>query len=563
MNVAALVRRRSTWSALASSATRVAFVLVIAYLVLMPLYRLQSLAFSDGASGYRVAFGASRLAETIRTTVTLAFGSLAIALIAGTGLAWAATRLPRRLRWMRVLPVLPIVVPSVAGIIGWTFLLSPGPGYINALLRRLPWWSGLQQGPVDVYSVTWIVIITGIGLTAFVYIFVAAGLGNLNAELIEAAHVSGSSTTGVFFRVVLPLLRPVLVQGGSVALLLGLGQFTGPLLLGRNAGVSVLTTDMYFYLSRSPVNYAAAAAIGSPLLVFGVAVVLAQRVALRHGTRFVTHGGRAFRALGRPSGTATCFVGLYGFVALLLPLIGLSIVALSPYWSDSIRFGDFSFDNFRTIFGQSNITGAISMSLTSSLLAVAIALPVGYVAATMIANRRKGGPTRALVDFLVSVPLGIPAVVIGSGFLLTYARGPFVLYGTRWVVILVYVTLMLPFATRMQLSGLMSLGTTYTEAARVSGAGLIKSNLSVVLPLLRPAIGGAAALIFVLLTHEFAASLLVRAPTTHVMGTILYDNFLDGSYPTVAAMAFVMSAVTATGVVVAMLIGGSSVFDRL
>ena len=50
---------------------------------------------------------------------------------------------------------------------------------------------------------------------------------------------------------------------------------------------------------------------------------------------------------------------------------------------------------------------------------------------------------------------------------------------------------------------------------------------------------------FVLLTHEFAASLLVRAPTTQVMGTVLFDYWTNGSYPLVAAIALVMTVVTA------------------
>ena len=78
---------------------------------------------------------------------------------------------------------------------------------------------------------------------------------------------------------------------------------------------------------------------------------------------------------------------------------------------------------------------------------------------------------RPIVDFLVTMPLGVPAVVFGVGFLLTYTQEPFFLYGTRWVIILVYVTLMLPFTTRMQLGGMVSLGNTYLEAARASGAG--------------------------------------------------------------------------------------------
>ncbi|MGH2579055.1 MAG: ABC transporter permease, partial [Actinomycetota bacterium] len=222
----------------------VAFLAGIAYLVVMPLYRLQQLAFENDAAGYRNAFNKSGIGDTLKATVGLALGSLTIALVLGTTLAWAATRLPPRLRLLRVLPILPIVVPAVASVIGWAFLLSPRPGYLNALLRNLPWWDHLEEGPVDIYTMPWIVIITGFGLTAFVYLFVSSGFANISSEMLEAAQVSGSRSLGVFFRITLPLLRPVLVYGGGVALLLGLGQFTGPLLLGRNAGITVLTTQM-------------------------------------------------------------------------------------------------------------------------------------------------------------------------------------------------------------------------------------------------------------------------------------------------------------------------------
>jgi iron(III) transport system permease protein len=122
---------------------------------------------------------------------------------------------------------------------------------------------------------------------------------------------------------------------------------------------------------------------------------------------------------------------------------------------------------------------------------------------------------------------------------------------------------MLPFATRMLLSGMIALGDAYVEASRVSGAGAIRTNLRIIVPLLRSTIGGAAALMFVLLTHEFSASLLVRAPTTQVMGTVLYDQWVSGSYPTVAAIALVMTGVTMAGVFLAVLLGGSEIFDKL
>jgi iron(III) transport system permease protein len=539
------------------------FLAGVAYLVVAPLVRLQTLAFEDGAHGYRTAFTRPQMAKTLRTTIGLALGSLAIALVLGTLLAWAATRLPRRLRILRVLPILPIVVPAVASVIGWSFLLSPRPGYLNALLRNLPWWSNLDKGPVDVYTLPWIVIITGFGLTAFVYLFVSAGFENINSELVEAAQVSGSSNLGVFFRVTLPLLRPVLVYGGGVALLLGLGQFTGPLLLGRNGGVQVLTTDMFVAISQSPVDYGVAAAIGSPLLLFGIAVVILQKFILGDHRRFVTHGGKAFRSSSRPSKLAAAGIITYSFLATILPVFALVVVSLSKFWSGRIDVGSFSLDNFRTVFDQSGITEAIRTSLTVSLATVAIALPVGYIAASLLLRGKKYPIVRSIVDFLVAMPLGIPAVIFGAGFLLTYTHEPFVLYGTRWVIILVYLTLMLPFTTRMQLAGMVALGDQYTEASRVSGAGFLRTNARITLPLLRPTLGGAAALMFVLLSHEFAASLLVRAPTTQTMGTVLYDYFVNGSYPTVAAIALIMTVVTAVGVVIAVVLGGSEVFEKL
>jgi iron(III) transport system permease protein len=68
---------------------------------------------------------------------------------------------------------------------------------------------------------------------------------------------------------------------------------------------------------------------------------------------------------------------------------------------------------------------------------------------------------------------------------------------------------------------------------------------------------------FVLLTHEFAASLLVRGSQTQVMGTILYDFYENGSYPLVACISLVMVGVTSAGVLVAIMLSGSEAFKQL
>ena len=540
-----------------------AFVAALGYLVLVPLIRLQAVAFEEGSRGYRVVFGSNQIVETLLNTVGLAIGSLIIGLFFGTLLAWWASQLPPRLRALRALPVLPIVLPAVAVVSGWAFLLSPRPGYLNAVLRMLPWWSHLDSGPVEVYSLVWIVIITGFALTAFVYLFVSSGMQNISAELIEAARVNGSSALLAFIRVTLPLLRPVLLYGGGVALLLGLGQFTAPLLLGTNKGVTVLTTHMYFAIAQAPTDFGAAAAYGMPLLLFGIAVVLFQKLALGDHTRFVTHGGRGFRVAGKPSNLAAVGIVIYTVITTGLPLLSLTILALSPYWSPKIVLSRLTLENFRQIFDESAIVDAILTSVGVSMIAVAISLVIGFIVAILLVRGRRHRVVRAVLDIIVAMPLGVPAVIFGAGFLFAYSRPPFILYGTIWVLVVVYVTLMLPFTTRMQLTGMLQLGKSYLEASRVSGANAFWTDVRVTLPLMRSTIGGAAALMFILLTHEFTASVLVRSPKNQVMGTVLFDYWTNGSYPLVAAIALIMTLVTAVGMLLAVLVGGKDVLNKM
>ena len=325
----------------------------------------------------------------------------------------------------------------------------------------------------------------------------------------------------------------------------------------------MLFRSIYQALAQTTSEFPTAAAMGTPLLVFGIAVVLAQKLMLGNQARFVTHGGRAFRTAGRPSLLAAAGIFIFFVVTTVLPLISLGILALSPFWSPRIRLATLTLDNFRQVFAESAIVDAILTSLLVSLASVAICLVIGFAVASILVRGRQNPLLKGLLDIVVSLPLGVPAVIFGAGFLLAYTRPPLILYGTPWVLVVVYVTLMLPFATRMQLAAMLQLGSAYVEAARVAGAGPLRAALTVTLPLMRQSLAGAAALMFVLLTHEFTASVLVRSPGNQVMGTVLFEYWTNGSYPLVAAIALIMTAVTAFGVLAATILGGGDTLNRL
>jgi iron(III) transport system permease protein len=555
-------RRLPTPRRLSEAAFLGVLIIFVGYLVGAPLWSLQAEALADGGQKYADVYSSASYWSVLVRTVGLTLGGLAISMTLGTWLAWQAVRLPKRLKFLVVVPMLPIVLPQVSAVVGWAFLMSPRPGYLNQALRQLPWWNDTTEGPLNVYALPSIIMIVGLSLTSFVYVFVLSGIRNINSEVIEAAMVSGSSYTGAFLKIAVPILRPVLLYAGGVALLLALGQFTAPLLLGRNQGVDVISTEIYTWIGNSPIDYGMAAALGSPLLVVGLLVILMWRYLLRDSARYVTHGGKGFTEFGRPSRTAAVSMTLFGLLSSGLPLLALIFVSLKPFWQSDFTLSGFSTSNYQEIFADARFVDGIRTSLVASLTAMVLAIALAYLCANLLVRSRRFRAGRWLLDFLVNLPLGVPTVVVGAGFLIAYTSPPFILYGTTTVLVLVYVTLMLPFATRMIMSGMMALGDSYYEASRVSGASALRTHLQIMLPLLRPAFAGSAALVFVLLTHEFTASLLVRSPFTQVMGTVLYEYWQLGQYPKVAAVAVVMTLVTGLGIVIALVIGGSMALKR-
>jgi iron(III) transport system permease protein len=549
---------------LAARVSVLVLVAALAVLILRPLYAIFYSAFDNGAHGFSVVVDSPGFTAAFWATVWLAVGSTVIALVFGVALAWFAIRLPRGFGWLSVVPMLPIVIPSVASIMGWIFIFSPRVGYGNQALRLLPWWSGLGNGPIDVFTLPWIVIITGLALTAFVYLFVSAGLRNVNSELIEAAQTSGSSSVAAFFRVTLPVLRPSIVYATAVCLILALGQFAAPLMLGNQVGLQVLTTEMYLRLQQPPyIDIGAAAAIGAPITLIGIVFVIGQRFLLGNQMRFVSHGAKSFRPIGRRSPFGAVILGIYALLAAVLPLVGLVLVAFTPFWSGHIHLSELTTTHLTATLHMQGVTSAVYNSLIFAFWALLITLPLGFVISSLLIRARRYQVLRAILDFIVALPLGVPAVIFGIGFLFAYSGSPLNLTGTPAVMVLVYVTLMVPFATRMQLSGMIGLGEAHSDASATCGAGTLQTNLKVTIPMMRAAIGGAAALIFILLSNEFAASLFVRNIKTNVMGTVLYDAYTNGDYPTVSVVALIMVVVTGAGLIVALAIGGRSTLNSL
>jgi len=173
---------------------------------------------------------------------------------------------------------------------------------------------------------------------------------------------------------------------------------------------------------------------------------------------------------------------------------------------------------------------------------------------------------------LTNVPLAVPAILFGMGIFLSYGLGAVTqafriffginLYGSSIIMVIAYVVLVLPHGTRLCLSGLAQINPQMEDAARVFGSNSAGVILRILVPLLRRNLVSAAMLMFVLSSHEFAASSLLVGPETAVASTVLYDEWDTGTFPGVAVIALFMVALAVIGLLVIALVDSASEFQK-
>jgi iron(III) transport system permease protein len=563
----ASVRRH--WSA--SIGWRVApwigLAVVVFLLIAWPVIEVLTQLTKDGGSAFARLFAMRELGEVVWNTLVIGVGSATVALVLGTFLAWASTRLTRRARRLvGLVAMLPLIVPTAATIIGWTFLLSPSVGYINRLLRLLPFLDQLGSGPIDIYSLLGIVMIQAFTLTSFVYLFIDTSLRNMGQDYERAAAAHGAGELRTFFTVTLPLLRPAIAYAYGTVLLIGLGSFTAPLLLGGKNHISTLTVAIFDLKENSyPVDYPLAAALSIPVILMGAVVVIGQRLFIGNQRRYTVAPSRTQYADRRKSSWwAIVAIALYGILSAALPLLALVHVSLQPFWSGKLTFNNLTFASYQSVLGNPRLTAAIETSLLTALLAVVVMVPLGFLCARALQQSSTAGRgVRAVIDNILNLPLALPGTLFGLGLLFTFSQAPLILYGTPAILVITYIALQMPHATRVQLSTLISIGDDPREAAAASGSSPLRTTLLIILPMARKGAAAAAALIYVLLVHEFSASLMVRAANTPVLGTVLWEVWANGLYPEVAVFALITVGVTTAGVLAAVAIGGKDSLGSL
>jgi iron(III) transport system permease protein len=528
-------------------------VLVVVLLVLVvvyPVVRMLVDTFGEGGFGDAVAatLDLPGLGTAILNTLVVLAISTPVAVLVGAAFAWVNERSDARVGWVsQTLPIMPMLVPPIAGAIGWSFLASPTVGYLNVGLRGLLGTVGItmEEGPLDVYSFPGLILVYSVYMLPHVYLTVAAALRNVDPALEEAARTNGANPWRTFVKVTLPAVKPAILGGALLALVMGLALYSVPVILGARPHIDILAVDIVRLMTAEfPPRTDVAVVLGAVLMIVIGGIYLVQVRVLRNA-RHATIGGRGRRqalvrlgAWRRP--VQVVMLG-YLLATTVLPFLGLLFVSLQPFWSGRVALSALSFDQYVDILvddltAASALRNSVVLGIVGATVALLFTALVVYVTQYHVPAR-----LRTAINFLTKLPAALSHIVIGIAFVIAFAGPPFLLAGTTAILLLAYVCLYLPQASVSAETAMSQVGRELSEAARVSGASSGRSLRKVVLPLMVPGLAAGWALVFVLMAGDITASVMLAGTRNPVVGSQVLSMWNSGTYPGLAALAVVVT----------------------
>lgn len=508
---------------------------------LLPLSGMLARGFwVDGSldlGGLTETLARPRVHRVLWFTVWSSSVATVVTLLLGVPVAYALYRLefPTR-RLLRALVVMPFVLPTVVVGVAFRTLLAPaGPlGFL-----------GLDGTAVAILA----------ALVFFNLAVVVRTVGGLwegmDHRREDAAAALGASPWQVFTTVTLPALRPGIVSAATVVFLFCSTAFGVVLTLG---GLRYGTVETEIYILTTQFLDLRAAAVLSVVQLVAVVLLLALAGRTR-GTRVHAVERAGSRRLGRRPGRRDApALAVTAVVVAFLAAPILTLVARSLQDGDGWGLG-----NYRALGTTGDGTAllvpgwtALENSLRTAVDATWLALLLGLTVAFLVSRpTRTRGERRArsLLDGLFMLPLGVSAVTIGFGFLITLDRPPLDLRSSPVLVPIAQAMVALPLVVRTLVPVLSSIDPRQRQAAAALGASPMRALLVVDLPAVwRPALA-AAGLAFAVSLGEFGAtSFLARSdrPTLPVVIYQLISRPGPENFGMALAASVVLAVVTVT-----------------
>lgn len=499
-------------------------VLIIAFLIAVPLLAVIYLALSpsDDIWGHLID---TVLAKYIWTTLLLMLGVGTGVMVIGTATAWLVTmcNFPGRgfFNWALLLP---LAVPAYVMAFVVTDQLEYA-GTIQVLLRDIFGWKSRQDYWFpEIRSLPGAIMVMTLVLYPYVYLLARAAFLEQSICVLDVSRTLGKGPWASFFKVAMPLARPAIVIGVTLALMEALND------LGTVEffAVNTFTAGIYdVWLNMN--SRSGAAQLASVLLIFVLTLIALERTA-RSGQRY-HHTSSKYSAL--PSYRLRGIKAALAFLACIIPLALGFILPATVLVSYSLQFYQ------ETL--AANYFQYVANSLTLSSIAAVSSILIGLFMAYGV--RMNGSPLVRFATRFASIGYAVPGAILAIGVIIPLGAfdnildralqstfgisSGLLISGTIVAVIYGYTVRFLALSYGTMEASLGKITPNMDGASRTLGFGPAATLKRVHLPLVRGSLLTAGLLVFVDCMKELPLTLILRPFNFDTLATFVFQYASD------------------------------------
>ncbi|TDE99019.1 iron ABC transporter permease [Occultella glacieicola] len=506
---------------------------------------------TDGAldlSGFAEVFARPRTWRIIRLTLVQALLGTAGSVLLGLPGAYVLYRRTFRGRALvRAFVTVPFVLPTVVVGVAFRSLLTEG-------------------GPLGFLGLDGTFTAIVLALVFFNYTVVVRTVGGLWERLDprteQAARALGAPPWRAFLTVTLPALTPAIVSAASVVFLFCATAFGVVMVLGGTR-YGTIETEIWVQTTQFLDLRTAAVLSVVQLVVVGISLALFSRARARRERALDLQGARRDERAAqrlrlwdgrRPGGDLFPTMVTSAVVGALLALPLGNLLVRSLRTPDGWGLGNYAAlgttggDNALTVPVWEAAANSLRIAVDATLLAVLM----GTLVALVVSRRPRNPVGRRAVwwlDAVFMLPLGVSAVTVGFGFLITLNHPPLDLRSSAILIPIAQAVVAIPLVVRTVLPVLRAIDPHLREAAGVLGAAPWRVLLTVDGPFLIRSLGLAIGFAFAVSLGEFGATSFLSRPDRPTLPVVIFRLIGQPgpeNYGMALAASVVLALLTAT-----------------
>lgn len=528
--------------------------------ILLLVAEMLSVSFQQGFIGtatatytlhnYVAIFGDPFVYRVLIDTGIFSLSTTFFALAFGLPIAWLAERttIPGK-TVIYFLMTLGLLIPGIYTAMGWTFIAHPRIGFLNRWLVDL---FGLDHGPLNVATPIGMGFVQGLSLASLAFIMTAQVFRAMNPALEEAARVHGMSFGKTLRRITIPLAWPGILGAIIYIVTIGLATFDIPAILGLGNRVYLLST--FIYLEVHPQGsglpqYGIIGALGTFMIAVAGLLTLWYGQVLRQGHRFEVVTGKGYRPALIPLGgwavLGWSLIIFYALISKVLPFLLIAYASFTPYFAPPSfeMMHKLSLVHFYSMDWELVLRGLRNTAILVFAVPLLVLLFSFCISWLVVRSRSRA---RYALEFGAFLPQALPPVILAIGALLLalFVLQKFLpLYGSVWLIGVVYVIARLAFATRALNSSLLQIHRELEEAAFVAGLSTLRTARRVLLPLLRPTMFSVWIWSALLVYRELTVAVFLAVQDNITLPAVIWSYWYAGTMNIASAITLLMTLI--------------------